>query len=54
MQKHNVVINDMYSFTKELIDMEKPAGFGADPFHFDKKSLHPDHSSARTGIQSSQ
>lgn len=40
MQKHNVVINDMYSFTKELIDMEKPAGFGADPFHFDKKSLH--------------
>ena len=40
MKKHNVPINDMYGFVKHLINMEKPAGFGADPFHFDKKPIH--------------
>ena len=30
----------MYSFVKKLINMDKPAGFGADPFHFDKKNIH--------------
>jgi hypothetical protein len=30
----------MYTFVKHLINMDKPAGFGADPFHFDKKPIH--------------
>jgi hypothetical protein len=41
MRKHGVPTNDMYGFVLELIDMEKPAGHGADPFHFDKKPIHP-------------
>jgi hypothetical protein len=41
MARHSVPINDMYSFVKDLINMDKPAGFGADPFHFDKKPIHP-------------
>ena len=40
MNKHQVPINDMHFFVRHLIDMEKPAGFGADPFHFDKKPIH--------------
>jgi hypothetical protein len=40
MEKHGVPINDMYTFVKHLINMDKPAGFGADPFHFDKKPIH--------------
>lgn len=40
MQKHGVPINDMYTQVKALINMDKPAGFGADPFNFDKKSIH--------------
>ena len=40
MQKHGVPINDMHTFVKHLINMDKPAGFGADPFHFDKKPIH--------------
>lgn len=40
MKKHGVPINDMHAFVKHLIDMDKPAGFGADPFHFDKKPIH--------------
>ena len=40
MTKHGVPVNDMYSFVKKLINMDKPAGFGADPFHFDKKNIH--------------
>ena len=40
MKKHGVPTNDMYTFVKHLINMDKPAGFGADPFHFDKKSIH--------------
>lgn len=40
MKKHGVPTNDMYSFVKNMINMEKPAGFGADPFHFDKKPIH--------------
>lgn len=39
MKKHAVPINDMYGYVKELIDMDKPAGHGADPFHFDKKPI---------------
>lgn len=40
MKKHGVPINDMYSYAKSVINMDKPAGFGADPFHFDKKPIH--------------
>lgn len=40
MDNHQVPINDMYFFVKHLIDMDKPAGFGFDPFHFDKKPIH--------------
>lgn len=40
MKKHNVSINDMHTFVKHLINMDKPAGHGADPFHFDKKQIH--------------
>ena len=31
---------DMYSYVKGILNMEKPAGFGADPFHFDRKPIH--------------
>ena len=41
MKKHAVPINDMYTFAKGLIDMDKPAGHGVDPFFFDRKPLHP-------------
>ena len=30
----------MHTFVKHIINMDKPAGFGADPFHFDKKPIH--------------
>lgn len=40
MKKHGVPINDLHTFVKHLINMDKPAGFGADPFHFDKKLIH--------------
>ncbi len=41
MAAHNVPINDMYTFVRNLIDMKRPAGHGADPFFFDRKPLHP-------------
>ena len=40
MAKHGVPTNDMYVFVKSLIDMNKPAGHGADPFFFDRKAIH--------------
>ena len=40
MKKHGVVINDMHPYARGLIDMNKPNG-NADPFHFDRKPLHP-------------
>ncbi|MEM9348365.1 MAG: SGNH/GDSL hydrolase family protein [Planctomycetota bacterium] len=40
MARHRVPINDMYDFVKHLINMDKPAGHGADPFNFDKKPIH--------------
>lgn len=40
MAKHGVATNDMYHFVKHLINMDKPAGHGADPFNFDKKPIH--------------
>ena len=41
MKEHQVPIHDMYSSVKNLIDMERPASHGADPFFFDRKPLHP-------------
>ena len=41
MKKHGVPINDMYTYVRDRIDMDKPAGHGADPFNFDKKPIHP-------------
>ena len=40
MAAHEVAINDMHTFVKHIINMDKPAGFNADPFHFDKKPIH--------------
>lgn len=41
MTSHKVPIHDMYGHVIELIDMDKPASHGADPFFFDRKPLHP-------------
>ena len=41
MAKHGIPTNDMHAFVKGLIDMDKPAGHGADPFFFDRKPIHP-------------
>ncbi|MDG2223965.1 MAG: hypothetical protein P8L85_21470 [Rubripirellula sp.] len=41
MGDENVVVNDMYTYVKGLIDMDRPASHGADPFYFDRKPLHP-------------
>ncbi len=40
MSAHRVPVNDMYNHVKSMIDMDKPAGHGADPFHFDRKPIH--------------
>ena len=40
MAKHGIPTNDMHAFVKGLIDMNKPAGHGADPFFFDRKPIH--------------
>jgi hypothetical protein len=40
MKAHQVPIHDMHGYVKNLIDMNKPAGHGADPFHFDRKPIH--------------
>ena len=40
MKKHGVPINDMYNYVKSIIDMDKPAGHGVDPFFFDRKPIH--------------
>lgn len=41
MADQGVPINDMYAYVKNLIDMNRPASHGADPFYFDRKPLHP-------------
>lgn len=40
MAGHGIPTNDMYVFVRSLIDMNKPAGHGADPFFFDRKAIH--------------
>ncbi|QDU28991.1 hypothetical protein ETAA8_40970 [Anatilimnocola aggregata] len=39
MTKHSVPVNDMYSYARSIIDMDKPAAHGVDPFHFDGKPI---------------
>lgn len=41
MNQHRVPINDMHAYAKSIMDMDKPASHGADPFSFDKKPIHP-------------
>jgi len=41
MAKHGIPTNDMYTFVKGLIDMNKPADHRADSFFFDLKPIHP-------------
>ncbi len=41
MAEHSIPINDMHAHARSLMDMDKPASHGADPFSFDKKPLHP-------------
>jgi len=40
MKENEIPINDMYTFAKGVMNMDKPASHGADPFHFDKKPIH--------------
>lgn len=40
MQKHAIPTNDMYRYLKSLLNMDKPAGHGFDPFSTDKKPIH--------------
>jgi len=40
MAAHKVPVNDMYTHVRGLINMDKPAGHGADPFFFDRKPIH--------------
>ena len=40
MKSRGVPINDMHAYVKDLIDMDRPAGHNADPFHFDRKPIH--------------
>ena len=40
MAEHNIPVNDMYGSVRALIDMQRPASHGADPFFFDRKPIH--------------
>jgi hypothetical protein len=40
MIEEKVAVNDMFEYAKSLMDMNKPAPHGFDPFYFDKKPLH--------------
>jgi hypothetical protein len=40
MIKHGVPVNDMYSYAISIMNMDKPASHGVDPFHFDGKPIH--------------
>lgn len=41
MAEQKIPINDMYGHVSGIIDMDKPAAHGADPFYFDRKPLYP-------------
>lgn len=40
MDENGIAINDMNLHVRSLIDMNKPAAHGADPFDFDRKPIH--------------
>jgi hypothetical protein len=40
MAEEKVATNDMYTYVRDLINMDKPAGHGADPFNFDRRPIH--------------
>ncbi len=40
MSENDIPINDMYEHVKSLIDMDRPASHGFDPFFFDRKPIH--------------
>ena len=40
MAEKKVPVNDMYQSVRDLIDMDRPASHGADPFFFDRKPIH--------------
>jgi len=40
MAENEVPISDMYNHVRDVIDMDKPAGHGADPFNFDRKPIY--------------
>lgn len=40
MKQHGIPVNDMYRSVHDLIDMDRPAAHGQDPFSFDRKSIH--------------
>ena len=40
MTEKGIPVNDMYDFVRDLIDMDRPASHGADPFFFDRKPIH--------------
>ncbi|MEC8558032.1 MAG: SGNH/GDSL hydrolase family protein [Planctomycetota bacterium] len=40
MRESKIEIVDMHTHVKGVIDMDKPAAHGADPFHFDRKPIH--------------
>ena len=58
VKNQRVPTSDIHTFVKHLINMDKAAGFGADPFHFDKKPIHMPivraAASARNGGRKSQ
>lgn len=41
MTQQSVPINDMYRYARSIMDMDKPAAHGVDPFHFDGQPIHP-------------
>lgn len=41
VMQQRVTINDMHAYAKSVMNMNKPASHGADPFSFDRKPLHP-------------
>ena len=40
MAEKKIPVNDMYQSVRDLIDMDRPASHGADPFFFDRKPIH--------------
>ena len=41
MNEQGIPSNDMYTFAKSVLNMDKPAAHGVDPFFFDRQPIHP-------------